>query len=226
MAATCCYDYVFTAPTTAVVDPSTYGSSGSPNEAPVIRHSLFEPDMEVPASMLMSLLSSKGISWRESVDLYFQTTNMWLSAIHQDRFLQKIKGLGHNEYPPEPELALLIVCMHLVTQYADPGRPVMPDGTEMLTHPTYVIAKRVLGLLRAISPPTLALVQCAALLCLYEFGHGDFIRAYITVGDAYTTAKFLDVRPGKFVEAERDRPIPPEEDERRDLYWALLIVDR
>ena len=226
MAAACCYEYVFTAPTTAVVDPSTH--SGSPNDHPagLARHSLFDPDLDIPASMLMNLLSSRGVSWPEAVDLYFQTTNLWLSAVHQERFAQRLEGLGPNDVPQEPQVALLIVCMHLVTQYADSGRPTMPDGTEMLSLPAYVVAKRTLGLLRAISPPSIVLVQCSTLLCLYEFGHGDFTRAYITVGDAYTTAKFVDVRPGKYVEMEKNRPVHPEEDERRDLYWALLIVDR
>lgn len=226
LAATCCYEYVFTAPTTAVVDPATYGSSGSPNEhhpgAP--RHSIFDPDLEIPASMVMNLLSSKGIAWRESVELYFQTTNLWLSAVHQERFFQKL-GSG-NEIPQDPGVALLIVCMHLVTQYADSGKPIMPDGTEMLSLPAYVVAKRVLGLLRALGAPTVELVQCAALLCLFEFGHGDFMRAYVTIGDAYTTAKSIDVRPGKFDIRDRDRLVSAEESERRDLYWTLLIVDR
>ena len=176
--------------------------------------------------MLMSLLTSKGIPWRDSVELYFQTTNLWLSAVHQERFLQKLERLGPNDSPSEPELALLIVCMHLVTQYADSGRPVMPDGSEMLVLPNYLVAKRALSLLRALSPPSIELVQCSALLCLFEFGHGDYMRAYVTVGDAYTSARVANVYPGKYVEAEKDRPVPPDEDERRDLYWALLIVDR
>jgi len=176
--------------------------------------------------MIMSLLSSKGVSWRDAVEVYFQTTNRWLSAVHQDRFLQKLENLGPSDHPRDAELALLVVCMHLVTQYADSGRPTMPDGTEMLSLSTYVVAKRIHGVLRALGSPRIEIVQSAALLSLFEFGHGDFERAYVTVGDAYTTAKFLDLRPGKYREMERDRPVYPEEDENRDLYWALLIVDR
>ena len=210
-----------------MVDATTYGST-SPNDHPsaLTRHSIFDSDLEIPSSMIMSLLSSKGISWLDSVELYFQTTNLWLSAVHKDRFLRQIEGLGLHDNPQEPEVALLIICMHLVTQYADSGRPTMPDGTEMLQLPMYMVAKRVLGTLRAMIPPNLVLVQCAALLCLFEFGHGDFLRAYITVGDAYTTARIIDVAPGKYVEAEKNRAVSAEEEEARDLYWALLIVDR
>lgn len=227
LSATCCYDYVFTAPTTSLVDGTGYGSSGSPNDQPGgVRYTVFDPEIDIPPSMIMSLLSSKGVSWRDAVEVYFQTTNRWLSAVHQDRFLQKLENLGPSDHPRDAELALLVVCMHLVTQYADSGRPTMPDGTEMLSLSTYVVAKRIHGVLRALGSPRIEIVQSAALLSLFEFGHGDFERAYVTVGDAYTTAKFLDIRPGKYREMERDRPVYPEEDENRDLYWALLIVDR
>lgn len=228
LAADCSYDYVFTAPTTTVVDPATYASSGSPRDqhtAASPKYNVFETDLEIPPAMVMGLLDGKG-PWRESVDLFFQTTNLWLSAVHQERFLKKIDGLGTNDHPQEPEVALLVVCMYLVTQYADSGKPTMPDGTEMLTTPAYVVAKRLLGLLRAQGNPSVELIQCAALLCLYEFGHGDFLKAYVTIGDAYISGKLIGIAPGKYVEAQKDAPVVPEDEERRDLYWSLLIVDR
>lgn len=230
LAAACSYDYVFTASTTTVVDSSTAArtTSASPRDhVPTpTKHNVFESDLEIPPAMVMGLLSAKNVSWREAVELFFQTTNLWLSAVHQERFLQKIEALGINDIPQEPEIALLIVCMHLVTQYADPGKPTMPDGTEMLTMPTYIVAKRLLGLLRAQGKPSVELIQCAALLCLYEFGHGDFLKAYVTIGDAYTSGKLIGIMPGKYVEAEKDAPVSIENEERRDLYWSLLIVDR
>ncbi|KAF4125784.1 Fungal specific transcription factor domain [Geosmithia morbida] len=200
--APCCYDYVMTGPTTTVVDPATYGSSGSPNDPQVIaaaRYSIFEPDLDVPPAMLMNLLTSRGISWRDSVALYFQTTNLWLCAVHQDRFLRTLSDLDANGCPRRVETAMLIVCMHLVTQFADSGRPTMPDGTEMLSNPIYLVAKRVLGLVRAVTDPSIPLLQASALLCLFEFGHGAFMRAYVTIGDAYTSAKSADVRPGRYM---------------------------
>lgn len=232
LTAECSYDYVFTAPTTTVVDPSSnHASSGSPRDqnaaAPSPKYNVFEVHLEIPPAMVMGLLDrTKVASWRESVDLYFQTTNLWLSAVHRERFLQKIEGLGAGDHPQEPEVALLIVCMHLVTQYADSGKPTMPDGTEMLGMPAYIVAKRLLGLLRAQGNPSIELIQCAALLCLYEFGHGDFLKAYVTIGDAYISGKLLGIAPGKYVEAQKEAPVVPEEEERRDLYWSLLIVDR
>lgn len=174
----------------------------------------------------MALLSNKSVSWRDCVETFFQTTNLWLSAVHQDRFFHKVKSLGANDAPEQPEVALLIVCMYLVTQYADSGKPTMADGTEMLSLPTYIVAKRLLNLLRAQAAPGVELIQCATLMCLYEFGHGDFMKAYVTIGDAYISAKLAGIRPGKYIEAEKGGPVSADDEERRDLYWALLIVDR
>lgn len=210
-----------------MVDPAAPAPSVSPKDQPVpqAKYDVFEADLEIPPSLVMGLLS-KSIAWRDSVDLFFRTTNLWLSAVHQDLFLQKIEKLGADDTPERADVALLIICMHLVTQYADSGKPTMPDGTEMLSTSTYVVAKRLLGLLRAQGTPSVELIQCAALLCLYEFGHGDFLKAYVTIGDAYTSGKLIGIGPGKYVEAEKDLPVVPEAEERRDLYWSLLIVDR
>jgi hypothetical protein len=230
LAAACSYDYVFTASTTTVVDSSSTARTASTSPRDHIststKHNVFDSDLEIPSAVVMTLLSDKNVSWREAIDLFFQTTNLWLSAVHQERFFQKIGALGVNDVPQEPEVALLIVCMYLVTQYADSGKPTMADGTEMLGMPTYIVAKRLLGLLRAQGNPSVELIQCAALLCLYEFGHGDFMKAYVTIGDAYTSGKLLGIMPGKYVEAEKDAPVLIELEERRNLYWSLLIVDR
>jgi hypothetical protein len=229
LGAECSYDYVFTAQTTAVVDPSTYVSSGSPRDQLIAaspKYNVFEVDLDIPPAMVMALLEGKVVSWRDSVDTFFQTTNLWLSAVHQERFLSKVEGLSPGDHPPGPEIALLIVCMHLVTQSADSGTPTMPDGTEMLTTPAYIVAKRLLGLMRARGNPNVELVQCAALLCLYEFGHGDYLKAYVTIGDAYISGTLIGIAPGKYVEDQKDDPVVPEDEERRDLYWSLLIVDR
>jgi len=228
LASECSYDYIFTAPTTAIVDPGTQGSAGSPHDymTGMARFNIFDTDLELPSAMIMNLFNAKGFSWHEAVSLYFRTTNMWLSAVHEQRFRQKLERLDRNGLPREPEMALLVVCMHLVTQHADSGRPVMPDGKEMLSLPAYVVAKRVFSILRGLGAPSIEIVQSATLLCLYEFGHGDFPRAYVTVGDAYTTAASMGIRPGKYRETERDWAVPPEDEEKWDLYWAMLIVDR
>lgn len=196
------------------------GSFSAPG--PVLN--ILDPDCDISAGIIMNLLTSQSINWRESIDGYFRTTNLWFSVVHHRRFISRIE---HINTPQDAGLALLVVCMHLITQHADSGKPVLTNGSSMLAAPIYLAARRILGIMRANSSATgVEMVQCAALLGLYEFGHGDAMRAYVTIGDAYTTAKSLGIRPGKYVEGDKSMQASVVEEERRDLYWALLIVDR
>lgn len=190
------------------------------------KHNIFDPSFQLPADMIMGLLASKAIKWRESADAYFRTVNPSLSVVHADLFYRAIEGLGPDEFPKDPEVALLLVCMHLINQYTDTTSPLLSEGKEMMKLPAYIVAKRVLGILRSLSEPSIPLIQSAILLGLYEFGHGNVRRAYATIGDASTMARLLGLRPGKYVPADKDSSVIPEDEERRSLYWVLFIVDR
>lgn len=202
--------------------------AGSEQAAPThaSRHSILEPDFDITAGSIMQLLSSRNIDWRESTDLYFQTIHPWLSIVHQERFASAVDGLGRNEIPQKRELALLVLCMQLVTQYSEPVSSTTTPSTSMLTLPAYLAAKRVLGVLRGTREPCLELIQCGILLSLFEFGHGEMRRAYMTVGDAAICAELMGLRPGKNGDMERDQSVLAEQEERRATYWGLLIVDR
>jgi hypothetical protein len=178
----------------------------------------------------MSVLSSRNVNWRDAIDLYLSTINSWLHVVHPTLLAARLDSIPKSSnaevVPQDPEFALLVLCMHLVTLYADSGRSQATDGQEMFGNAEYVIAKRLFGLARGFSPPSLVLVQCCILLAVFEFGHGDFARAYVSVGDAYTMAKFLGIRPGEYVEAERNNPVDPAEEERRSVYWSIFVLDR
>lgn len=232
---TCCYDFVYTAPAMTVVEPAAlagylhgskgeYAAAAAAAKMPV--RSILDPSLDITADMVMDLLTSRSINWRDSTELYFRTMNPSLAIVHPERFARRVDGLGPRDSPRDPETALLLVCMQLVTQYINSSSAQMAQGQEMMTMPAYVVAKRILSTLRGQSKPSVELVQCSILLCLFEFGHGDVTRAYVSIGDANTMAKFLKLRPGKYVEAEKDHPVAPEDEERRALYWGLLVVDR
>ena len=205
---------MYTAPATAV--PET-----------TVQASILDPTaVEIPASVTMSVLSSRNVNWREAVTLYLSTMNSWLHVVHPSLITAKIEAVEPGGTPHDPDFALLVLCMHLVTLYADSGRSQATDGQEMFGNAEYVIAKRLFGLARGFSPPSLALVQCCILLAVFEFGHGDFTRAYVSVGDAYTMAKFLDIRPGKYYDTDKDQPVDPQDEERRSVYWSIFVLDR
>ncbi|CAM1500924.1 Fc.00g100860.m01.CDS01 [Cosmosporella sp. VM-42] len=228
---TCCYDFVYTAPATAVVDPgyllNSKGSEYTRSSVSAPTYSIFDPNFEVSSSMVMTLLSSRNINWRESTERYFETMNPWLSIVHPELLVHKTKDLGPNDNPTNPHIALLMVSMQLVTQYRQSADPVNMEEKEMMIKlPAYFAAKRILSLLRGLSEPSIELIQCTVLLGLYEFGHGDVRRAYVTIGDANTMINAMGIRPGKYIEAEKDAQVAYEDEERRCVYWGLFVLDR
>ncbi|KAH7266460.1 hypothetical protein FSOLCH5_012632 [Fusarium solani] len=233
---TCSYDFIYTAPTTAVVDPG-YLLGSKDTFGPGV----FDPTFDVSSTMIMSLLSSRNIAWREATERYFQTMNPWLSVVHPELFALRADAIGSGSGsgagpssaadagPRDPAVALLIVCMQLVSQYDDEAAAAstnVNEGKDMMEMPAYRAAKRVLSVLRGLSAPSIELVQCTILLALFEFGHGDVLRAYVTIGDANTMALALRISPGKYIEAEQDAHVPYDEEERRCVYWSLLVLDR
>jgi hypothetical protein len=178
----------------------------------------------ISAGQIMDLLSSRGVNWRDSAAAYFRTTHMWLSAIHCPSFNTKVALFDLDDRPTDVQMALLLVCMHLTTEptrITDAGE-VMP----MLKRPLYVIARRIFALIKSFERSSIELIQCGVLLSLYEYGHGDIARGYTTLGEATTMANALRIKPGKYVDEERDSPVDADEEERRSLYWGLFILDK
>lgn len=190
----------------------------------------------------MTLLSSRNISWRDATERYFETMNPWLFVVHPDLFALRTEGMDHsgssapssfalNATPlpsglDDPAMALLIVCMQLVAQYDGEVSMDILATRQMIELPAYTAAKRVFSVLRGTTPPSISIIQCAILLALFEFGHGDVTRAYITIGDANTMALAMGIQPGKYTDADANLPVSYEDEERRCVYWSLFVLDR
>ncbi|KAF7531365.1 hypothetical protein G7Z17_g13731 [Cylindrodendrum hubeiense] len=232
---TCCYDFIYTAPATAVVD-SGYMLSSKPTDL-TGPGSILDPAFAISSETIMSLLSSRNINWREAAERYFETMNPWLTIVHPELFAIRVDNLDSapssaagSSAPRDPVVALLIVCMQLATQYDDEAvaaeDPRIFEDRDMIDLPAYRAAKRILGILRGLSAPSVELVQCTILLALFEFGHGDVMRAYVTIGDANTMALAMGIRPGKYVDADKEAPVAYDDEERRCVYWSMLVLDR
>jgi hypothetical protein len=190
------------------------------------KRSILDPGFDVAPEIIMSVLAARNVDWREAVDLYLANINSWVHVVHPVILAGKIQAIPKGEGPKDSDLALLLLCMHIVTLYADAARSQETDGREMLDNAVYVVAKRLFGLRRSFTTPNYTLIQCCILLSIFEFGHGDFTRAYISVGDACTMAKYLNIRAGKYDEADQHDPIDPEAEEQRSIYWSLFVLDR
>lgn len=145
-------------------------------------------------------------------------------------------ALTSSQPPQDPfakEIALLVVAMHLVTRVRQTD-----SGTRNMFDDTYRTVKRMLALLfmscAGTPQPSIELVQCGALIALYEYGHGDMATAYRTLSETAASASVLMVKPG-LVDPGGKKPIPGqveealstvEREQRSGLWWCLFILDQ
>ncbi|KAI1850552.1 hypothetical protein JX265_004262 [Neoarthrinium moseri] len=139
---------------------------------------------------------------------------------------QTVTALGSMSEPQmSREFALLIVTMHMVTRHR-----YTKNGERPMFDELYHFVKRVVALALLDSPlPRIELVQCGALLALYEYGHGDSLLAYRTLSEAAGAARVLEVKPGQMDgegAADLKGELTMEEEQKGGLWWSLFILDQ
>ncbi len=60
--------------------------------------------LEISPAMIMRLLPTNSLNWRDSIDSYFRHLSPWIRLVHQDVFLRKIDRLGRDGVPQDPGL--------------------------------------------------------------------------------------------------------------------------
>ncbi|KAK9782782.1 putative Zn(2)-C6 fungal-type domain-containing protein [Seiridium cardinale] len=130
---------------------------------------------------------------------------------------------------PEPqvsrELALLIVTMYLSTRHRFTA-----SGERAMYGELYQFVKRIVAIALLENPlPKIELVQCGALLAMYEYGHGDSLLAYRTLSESVAAARVLGIKPGR-LEDEDDTmskgAAGMEEQQNSCVWWSLFILDQ
>jgi hypothetical protein len=130
---------------------------------------------------------------------------------------------------PEPHagrhLALLITSMYLVT------RPRITKGVERpMFDDLYRLVKRIIALAFVEKTvPSVQLVQCAALLAMYEYGHGDSVMAYRTLSEGVAAARIIGVQPGRINEGQNaliNGLSSVEREQNSNLWWSLFLLDQ
>ncbi|KAI8959851.1 hypothetical protein F5Y11DRAFT_286730 [Daldinia sp. FL1419] len=128
--------------------------------------------------------------------------------------------------------ALLIAAMYLLTRMR-----ITSAGAQPIFDEVYRCVKRLLStlLLACAGDPELGIevVQCGALVALYEYGHGDAITAYRTLSQAVVTARVLGIRPGQLDGdgggggGGRDVAMTSVEEEQSGcLWWGMFILEQ
>ncbi|KAH6888444.1 putative fungal-specific transcription factor [Thelonectria olida] len=175
------------------------------------------PRLHLPISFDLSSLIGNASSVRIIAIKYFLTIHRWLPIVFKRGFFSSLLNPVAQR---QTELGLLILCMKLCcTGPSEDGQ----TDTEL-----YRIAKKLHHAAESTGPLSIPVLQAGILIAVYELGHAVYPAAYLTVGACarYGLALRID-RLSLELEDEAGTPrLWNELEERRRIWWAVLMLDR
>jgi hypothetical protein len=172
------------------------------------------PNISVPDEVL-ALLRDGDIPGM--VELYFSTIHKWLPVVSRKRL---ILTLGSPTAEQGAELALLLLCMRLITQ-------IPPDDSRSTQNTLYLTAKTFFTVVESSASMAVQLIQSALLLGAYEVGHGIYPAAFLSAGHCARLVYALGLHNRKGAPQMIKRPGSwAEQEEFRRVWWGTLLLDR
>ncbi|KAH8888148.1 hypothetical protein GQ53DRAFT_872412 [Thozetella sp. PMI_491] len=205
--------------------PPSYSASPNPSAVAFLAPRLFQqarlelPKLDVPIPSDVSLTTGDLASMRCIASEFFKNIH-WLPIIYrQDFFTTLLNPLAQRR----TELSLLTLCMKLSC-----STPTDRDQGEESSTAIYRSAKRFYSDVEASSVLSVRVLQAGILIAMYEIGHAIYPAAYLSVGACarYGLALGID-KLGLKLMGDGDGPrIWHEVEEKRRVWWAVLIFDR
>lgn len=162
------------------------------------------------------------------------SSSQWFRIVHKDNFYSAISPSPHQVRTPSPskshdrlsnvdteEDLLLCLCMFLITYDS-----VDTSSSNDMFSSLYRITKQAFATISSLSTPNTKMVQCGALITLYEFGHGRARFAYRTLGITQGIARCVGVIPELVLGNSSLAGPPALEAEKQDMWWGMFILDQ
>ena len=173
------------------------------------------PTTYVPPHLMNQLGGTAGT--RKIASNYFDTVHTWLPIVSKKRFYDH---LLNPLFDLRADVALLCLCMRLTTL---PTVDLNTDPETLL----YGMAKKYLIDLEVAGVFTLQMLQSCIFIAIYELGHAIYPSAYMSIGMCarYATALDISWKPSSNQGANTSQCWIDQE-ERRRVWWAIIILDR
>ncbi|RAL12397.1 uncharacterized protein BO97DRAFT_443038 [Aspergillus homomorphus CBS 101889] len=171
------------------------------------------------------ILQATGLYLDEISVRYFQGIHTFVPIVSRRRFHARLLSFGAD---PQPDFALLLLCMGLLTHWVDSpdhSNPQRNLRAEDKAH--YVATKSLLAQAQALCAPTTHLIQAGVLLAVYEYAHGHPEQAFVTIGSCARMAYAAQLRsqpsPTSAAHPQTDRIAAEEE---ISTWWGIRICER
>ncbi|OHE96669.1 fungal specific transcription factor domain-containing protein [Colletotrichum orchidophilum] len=178
-----------------------------------LNQSLPRPVIDIPNEVLHHL--GDGYAIQHSVNAYFTTIHTWLPIVSKKRM-----NMGVALSQGGPDLAMLFLAMKLMAT-----RPT--DILATSQHAIYRAAKRFMSLLENGGATSVMVLQSMTLIAYFEYAHGMYPAAWITIATCVRYADFLGLP--SFHEGNVILSSPTtwtELEERSRTWWAIISLDR
>ena len=184
------------------------------------RSQILIPPPLLPIPPYISSLIGSNTEIRNVASTFFSTVHSYLPIVSKKTFYDHFLNPFLQQ---RADVAFLCLCMKLILWV-----PSNSDlGAEAQTR-DYLAGKQYVSELESAGVFTVPMLQGRVLIALYEFGHGIYPAAYMSIGNCAAQAFALGL--GSEMEAgkvEGGRMLTwVEHEERRRVWWAIVILER
>ena len=147
---------------------------------------------------------------------FFDHIHLWMPFISKKRFYELY--LRPSSFQSRSDVALLLLSLKLITTLP-PKSPRNPRT------PLYCAAKHFYLEVEGSSIFSVPVLQAGVLLSLYELGHAIYPAAFLSIGACARYAHALGINGSRTLNTRRVITLV-EVEERRRIWWAIVILDR
>jgi Fungal specific transcription factor domain len=169
----------------------------------------------VPAPTHILALLGDMIEIRAAASKFFQHIHLWMPFISKKRFYDLHL---QQSFQSRPDVVLLLLSLKLIVTLP----PTSPRNPRT---PIYHVAKHFYLEVEGSSIFSLQVLQAGVLIALYELGHAIYPAAFLTVGGCARYAHALGINVSGTLKGKKVLTLV-EVEERRRVWWAIIILDR
>lgn len=144
---------------------------------------------------------------------FFKHIHQWLPFISKKRFYDLYL---QPSFRSRPDVVLLLLALKLITTFPPAGSRSPRTALYNSTKHFYLKVEEFSSIL---------VLQAGVLVALYELGHGIYPAAFLSIGACARYAHALGINVSRTVPTRRVLTLV-EVEERRRVWWAIVILDR
>lgn len=177
------------------------------------RRTIQKPHVPVPDEIVSALGSPHVL--QELVEAYFDNVHHWLPIVSRTRLYQALLVPTSDL---TADVALLLLSMKLIRSNQEDGRSSQ--------NAFYRLVRYFYAFTESQNAYSLQFLQSLILIATYEYGNAIYPAAYMTIGQCARLGYALGVHDNKTPQLLPNCTTWTEQEERRRVWWAVLILDR